>query len=89
MANLWLDGDNSWTLGPENGEVSNPQRPQRRKVYPQVGTGPADNKVSDHKQAVCDNIDAWALWVSPPVFFIFNCIYWIAYRLKWKHVKKM
>jgi len=66
--------------GPENGEVSNPQRPQRRKVYPQVGTGPADNKVSDHKQAVCDNIDAWALWVSPPVFFIFNCIYWIAYR---------
>ena len=35
--------------------------------------------VSEHKQALVDNIDAWALWVSPPVFIVFNLVYWIAY----------
>ena len=39
----------------------------------------AGETVTAHKQALCDNIDAWALWVSPPVFFFFNCVYWIAY----------
>merc|ERR1711971_288156 len=28
----------------------------------------AGETVTAHKQALCDNIDAWALWVSPPVF---------------------
>ena len=65
---------------PENGEV-NPQRPRRRKPLPEPGPGPGPGpRESEHKQALCDNIDAWALWVSPPVFLVFNCIYWIAYR---------
>jgi len=65
---------------PENGEI-NPQRPRRRKPLPEPGPGPGPGpRVSEHKQALCDNIDAWALWVSPPVFLVFNCIYWIAYR---------
>ena len=38
------------------------------------------DSVTPHKQALCDNIDAWALWVSPPVFFIFNLVYWLAYQ---------
>ena len=36
--------------------------------------------MSAHKQALCDNIDAWAMWLSPPVFITFNLVYWIAYR---------
>ena len=31
-------------------------------------------------QAVCDNIDAWAMWLSPPAFIIFNMAYWLAYQ---------
>ena len=31
-------------------------------------------------QAVCDNIDAWAMWLSPPAFLIFNMAYWFAYQ---------
>lgn len=31
-------------------------------------------------KAICDNIDAWALWVSPPVFILFNIAYWFAYQ---------
>jgi len=30
-------------------------------------------------QAVCDNCDAWALWLSPPAFILFNIAYWLAY----------
>lgn len=32
------------------------------------------------KQALVDNIDAWAMWISPPVFIVFNLIYWVTYR---------
>jgi len=32
------------------------------------------------KQALVDNIDAWAMWISPPVFIFFNFVYWISYR---------
>jgi hypothetical protein len=32
------------------------------------------------KQALVDNIDAWAMWISPPIFILFNIIYWVAYR---------
>ena len=32
------------------------------------------------KQALVDNIDAWAMWISPPIFVLFNIIYWVAYR---------
>jgi len=65
----------SLTQNNENGDI-NPQRPQRRKA-PASASG--DPRLSEHKQALCDNIDAWALWVSPPVFLLFNCIYWIVY----------
>ena len=67
---------------PENGEI-NPQRPRRRKPLPEPGPGPGPGgqaRVSEHKQALCDNIDAWALWVSPPVFLVFNCIYLVLLR---------
>jgi len=40
----------------------------------------APDTVTPHKQALCDNIDAWALWISPPVFLFFNLVYWVAYR---------
>ena len=36
--------------------------------------------MSAHKQALCDNIDAWTMWLSPPIFLTFNLVYWIAYR---------
>ena len=36
--------------------------------------------LSAHKRALCDNIDAWTMWLSPPIFLIFNLVYWIAYR---------
>ena len=39
-----------------------------------------DTGLSARKQALVDNIDAWAMWISPPVFVLFNCVYWIAYR---------
>eukprot|EP00090_Calanus_glacialis_P018175 TRINITY_DN28191_c0_g1_i1.p2 TRINITY_DN28191_c0_g1~~TRINITY_DN28191_c0_g1_i1.p2 ORF type:complete len:199 (-),score=36.95 TRINITY_DN28191_c0_g1_i1:8-523(-) len=32
------------------------------------------------KQALIDNIDAWAMWISPPVFILFNFVYWVSYR---------
>jgi uncharacterized membrane protein YGL010W len=32
------------------------------------------------KQALLDNIDAWAMWISPPVFILFNIVYWVSYR---------
>ena len=36
--------------------------------------------VDPHMQAVCDNIDAWAMWLSPPAFILFNVAYWLAYQ---------
>ncbi len=30
-------------------------------------------------QEVCDNVDAWAMWLSPPAFILFNLAYWFAY----------
>ena len=36
--------------------------------------------LTTRKQALVDNIDAWAMWISPPVFILFNFIYWISYR---------
>jgi len=32
------------------------------------------------KQALVENIDAWAMWISPPIFIFWNICYWIAYR---------
>ena len=32
------------------------------------------------KQALVDNIDAWAMWISPPIFILFNLVYWVSYR---------
>jgi len=39
-----------------------------------------DVPLSAHKQALCDNIDNWTMWLSPPIFVGFNVVYWIAYR---------
>ena len=36
--------------------------------------------LTERKQALVDNIDAWAMWISPPIFVLFNAIYWIHYR---------
>ena len=39
-----------------------------------------DPPVDAHTKAICDNIDAWAMWLSPPLFIIFNVAYWFAYQ---------
>lgn len=39
-----------------------------------------DPPVDARTKAICDNIDAWAMWLSPPVFIIFNVAYWFAYQ---------
>ena len=39
-----------------------------------------DPPVDAHTKAICDNIDAWAMWLSPPLFIIFNIAYWFAYQ---------
>jgi len=49
-----------------------PKDPGKRK-YVEVG-------LTARKQALVDNIDAWAMWISPPIFVLFNIIYWVAYR---------
>jgi len=41
---------------------------------------PTDIGLSARKQALVDNIDAWAMWISPPMFILWNICYWIAYR---------
>jgi len=46
---------------------------RRKQPYVEVG-------LTARKQALVDNIDAWAMWISPPVFILFNLIYWVAYR---------
>jgi len=75
-------------IATRNGDVNQPvQRPERKKntvgAGGGVGGGPpraVPDTVTPHKQALCDNIDAWALWISPPVFLFFNLVYWVAYR---------
>ncbi len=47
-------------------------------IFFQVFT--TETPVDAHTKAVCDNIDAWAMWISPPVFIIFNLAYWFAYQ---------
>ena len=27
-----------------------------------------------------ENIDAWAMWIAPPIFVFWNLCYWIAYQ---------
>merc|ERR1711872_939615 len=46
---------------------------RRKQPYVEVG-------LTARKQALVDNIDAWAMWISPPIFVLFNIIYWVAYR---------
>jgi len=36
--------------------------------------------MSARKQFLVDNIDAWAMWLAPPVFLMFNIIYWVSFR---------
>jgi len=39
-----------------------------------------DAPIHPHTQAICDNIDYWALWIAPPIFIIFNIAYWLSYK---------
>lgn len=56
-----------------NGDAGQARREEMKKPHVEVG-------LTARKQALVDNIDAWAMWISPPIFIIFNLIYWIAYR---------
>ena len=59
-----------------NGDVSQPLRspsPKRRSTMPRT-------EAVAEKQALVENIDAWAMWVAPPVFIFWNLCYWLAYR---------
>jgi len=61
----------------ESGEENETQAPIRRK---KVKVAAVDPPPDARTKAICDNIDAWALWVSPPVFILFNIAYWFAYQ---------
>jgi len=50
---------------------------RRKKVKLIAGQDPP---VDAWTKAICDNIDAWTLWISPPIFIIFNLAYWFAYE---------
>jgi hypothetical protein len=68
-------------IATRNGDVNQPvQRPERKKNNGGAVARAVPDTVTPHKQALCDNIDAWALWISPPVFLFFNLVYWVAYR---------
>ena len=59
-----------------NGDVSQPLRspsPKRRSTMPR-------SEAVAEKQALVENIDAWAMWLAPPVFIFWNICYWLAYR---------
>lgn len=61
-----------------NGEASQPLRSpaHRDNSVPQ----PPDVGLSFRKQALVENIDAWAMWISPPIFVVWNVCYWLTYR---------
>ena len=76
-----------------NGEAAqplrspSPKRAQRPEVshapaasVPRVEAGGGGGGVTVGKQALVENIDAWAMWLAPPVFIFWNLCYWIAYR---------
>ena len=77
-----------------NGEAAqplrspSPKRAQRQEVShaPRgqqpggVVTETGGGGVTVGKQALVENIDAWAMWLAPPVFIFWNLCYWIAYR---------
>ena len=71
--------------GNNNAEASQPLRspsPKRtRRTENNVQRTPAkDPGVTIGKQALVENIDAWAMWIAPPVFIFWNLCYWISYR---------
>jgi hypothetical protein len=53
--------------------IPDPAQPPLSQMYLQEG-------VSLQIQETCDNIDLWAMWISPPVFIIFNLAYWFTYQ---------
>ena len=76
-----------------NGEAAqplrspSPKRAQRPEVShaaaasgPRVEAGGGGGGVTVAKQALVENIDAWAMWLAPHVFIFWNLCYWIAYR---------
>ena len=46
-----------------------------------AGLKEEDYGLSKHKQDLVDNIDAWAMWISPPLFVLWNFAYWLFYQL--------
>jgi len=71
-----LDEAKRITVG-ESGDETEAQVPIRRKKVKLLAIDPP---VDAHTKAICDNIDAWAMWLSPPLFIIFNVAYWFAYQ---------
>merc|ERR1711899_582400 len=65
------------TVAGESGDENEVQAPIRRKKVKLLAIDPP---VDAHTKAICDNIDAWAMWLSPPLFIIFNIAYWFAYQ---------
>ena len=74
-----------------NGEAAQPLRSPspKRAQRPEVSRAPVASGprveaggggVTVAKQALVENIDAWAMWLAPPVFIFWNLCYWIAYR---------
>jgi len=61
--------------GGESSNTGNTQQQSRDKKVPHIELG-----LTARKQALVDNIDAWAMWISPPVFLLFNIVYWVTYR---------
>jgi len=51
------------------------QQQLRNKKVPHIELG-----LTARKQALVDNIDAWAMWISPPIFLVFNLVYWVSFR---------
>ena len=76
-----LDGKN----GNNNGDALQPLRSPspkrgngRRQAERVAGAG--SGAVTEGKQALVENIDAWAMWIAPPVFIFWNLCYWVSYR---------
>ena len=62
-------------------EASQPLRsPSPKRHRRQESRRPAaEAQITVGKQALVENIDAWAMWVAPPVFMFWNLCYWLSY----------
>ena len=48
-------------------------------IFPPPQQGEATRTAAE-KAALVENIDAWAMWIAPPIFVFWNLCYWIAYQ---------